>query len=76
MASIVSEVIWLVGLLQDIGVKVPTLVKLFCDNKAAILIPSNPMFHEHMKHNEIDFHFIRESVQTGLIKPVHLSTTL
>jgi len=76
MVAAVSEVIWLVGLLQDIGVQVPTLIDLFCDNKVAIQIASNPMFHERMKHIEIDCHFVMEKLHARLIKPAHLFTTL
>lgn len=65
MASVVSEVIWLVGLLQDIGVQVPTPIELYCDNKAAIQIASNPMFHERTKHIEIDCHFVRKDFKQG-----------
>jgi len=76
MAAVVSEIIWLVGLLKDIDVKVPTPIELYCDNKAALQIASNPVFHERTKHIEIDCHFVRERLQAGLIKPAHLSTSL
>lgn len=76
MVAVVSEVIWLIAFLQDIGVNVPTPIELFCDNKAAIQIASNLMSHERTKHIEIDCHFVRERFQAGLIKPAYLSTTL
>ena len=35
---------------------------IFCDNKAAISMTKNPMFHSWTKHIEIRFHFIRELI--------------
>lgn len=32
------------------------------------------MFHERTKHIEIDYHFIREKIQEGLIQAEHISS--
>lgn len=32
------------------------------DNKEAIHIPSNPEFHEDVKHVKVDYHFIQNVV--------------
>ena len=42
-------------------------MKLYCDNKAAISISQNPVQHDRPKLVEIDRHFIKEKVDTGLI---------
>ncbi|KAE8727262.1 hypothetical protein F3Y22_tig00005678pilonHSYRG00069 [Hibiscus syriacus] len=57
MAAATSEIVWLVGLLQDLGIYSKEPVTLFCDNKPALQIASNPAFHERTKHIEIDYHF-------------------
>ena len=73
MANVASEVDWLVKLLEDLGITTGS-IKLLCDNQAALHIASNPTFHEQTKHIDIDCHFVRERVQTELLKLIHVKT--
>lgn len=34
------------------------------------------MYHDRMKHMEIDHHFIKEKIEKGIIKLLHMSTSL
>ncbi|XP_026451234.1 uncharacterized protein LOC113351469 [Papaver somniferum] len=54
-----SEIVWLRWLLSDMGVYLSEPTPLFCDNKTAIHIAHNDVFHERTKHVEIDCHFVR-----------------
>ena len=47
---------------------------LYCDNKYALHIFVNPIFHERTKHIEIDFHIVREKMMIGLVKLLHVSS--
>ncbi|GKC58706.1 ribonuclease H-like domain-containing protein [Tanacetum coccineum] len=60
LASITCEVMWVLNLFKDLNIEVNIPMSLYCDNKAAIQIASNPVFYERTKHIEIDLHFIRE----------------
>ncbi|XP_044500229.1 uncharacterized protein LOC123221442 [Mangifera indica] len=66
MAKTTCEIIWIHGLLKDLGVTISEAVELYCDNKAAKDISTNPVFHERTKHIEIDCHFVRDK-KSGLI---------
>ncbi|XP_068322539.1 uncharacterized mitochondrial protein AtMg00810-like [Pyrus communis] len=68
MASTACELIWLKGLLCDLGVSTTQSMSLFCDNQATIHIASNPVFHERTKHIEVDCHYVRAQVQSQVIK--------
>ncbi|XP_026437393.1 uncharacterized protein LOC113335583 [Papaver somniferum] len=59
MAHTTSEIVWLRWLLSDMGIHLAESTPLYCDNKAAIHIAHNDVFHERTKHIEINFHFIR-----------------
>ena len=59
LAATTTKLIWLRWLLQDLGIDCSTATKLHCDNRSAIQIAHNDIFHERTKHIEIDCHFIR-----------------
>ncbi|KAM2660342.1 hypothetical protein EV2_022770 [Malus domestica] len=68
IASIACKLIWLKGLLCDLGVFTTQPMNLFCDNQAAMHIASNLVFHKRTKHIEIDCHYVREQVQSQVIQ--------
>ncbi|KAA0026173.1 Retrovirus-related Pol polyprotein from transposon TNT 1-94 [Cucumis melo var. makuwa] len=54
-----AELLWLCWLLADMGVPQQGPTLLHCDNRSAIQIAHNDVFHERTKHIENDCHFIR-----------------
>ena len=65
LTATTAELIWLRWLLQDLGVECSTATKLHCDNRSAIQIAHNDVFHERTKHIEIDCQFIRHHLLQG-----------
>ncbi|XP_071723249.1 uncharacterized mitochondrial protein AtMg00810-like [Rutidosis leptorrhynchoides] len=74
MADTVAELMWIRGILQELGVKIDRPIDLYCDSEAAIHISANPVYHERTKHIEIDCHLVRQQISNKLINTVHIST--
>lgn len=74
MANTTCEVIWMVGVLKDMGIELTLPVMMYCDNTAALHIGANPMYHERTKHIEIDCHLVRKKIRDKLIKTSHIKT--
>jgi hypothetical protein len=72
MAAVSCELTWLFSPLDDLQVSYQKPALLFCDSKAALHIPANPVFHERTKHIGIDCHLVREKNQLGLLKTLHV----
>ncbi|KAL8091907.1 hypothetical protein AgCh_034248 [Apium graveolens] len=49
-------------------------VQLFCDNKLAIDMTKNQVYHSRTKHIAIKHHFIREASTSGEIEVVYYRT--
>ena len=75
MSATVSEIAWLVRILQELQVTNLKPLILHCDNQSAIHIAKNPVQHERMKHIEIDMHFTRDKILEGLIQITYLPTS-
>lgn len=67
MTHSIHELLWLKGLLQDMGVSVSTPLMLYCNSKSSISIAHNPVQYDCTKYVEIDKHFIKEKLDQGLI---------
>ncbi|KAL0409553.1 UNVERIFIED_CONTAM: Retrovirus-related Pol polyprotein from transposon RE2 [Sesamum radiatum] len=60
LGTTICELQWIIYLLADLQVHVPTLISLYCVNQAAIHIIASPVFHEQTNHFEIDCHLVRD----------------
>lgn len=47
---------------------------ILVDNKSAIQLCKNPVFHDRSKHIDLRFHFIRECIDDGTIYVDHINT--
>ena len=66
---------WIKRILEELKFTFSTPLKVYCDNKAAISIAHNPVLHDRTKHIEVDKHFIKEKLNTGIICMTYFPTT-
>ena len=76
MFAACSEIVWLRGLIFELGFPPTDPTPLHGDNTSAIQIVVNPVYHECIKHIEVDCHYIREAFTRGVITLPHLITDL
>lgn len=74
MAQTASDLVWLQQLFSKLHIPSSTPHVLWCDNKSAIALACNPVFHARTKHIELDYHFIREQVLNRQIVLYHMSS--
>ncbi|GJS90771.1 retrovirus-related pol polyprotein from transposon TNT 1-94 [Tanacetum coccineum] len=73
LTEAVKEIIWLKGLLIELGVNLRSVVVNY-DNQSAIHLSRNAMFHERTKHINVRYHFIREIVESKEIGVAKIGT--
>ena len=67
-----KQAIWLQELLGEAIGKASTRVIIKVDNRSAIALTKNPVFHGRSKHIHRRFHFIRECVKNEQIEVEHI----
>nr|CAN80558.1 hypothetical protein VITISV_023041 [Vitis vinifera] len=75
LTATTSEINWICSFLTELSVTLPTPPVIYCDNVGATYLCSNPVFHSSMKYVAIDYHFIRDQVQSGALRVTHFSLT-
>lgn len=74
LAHGLCEMMWLKDLLDELRQQADEPLKLYCDNKAAISITHNPVYHDRTKHVGIDRHFIKEKIEKGVVCIIYVPT--
>ena len=60
--SCVCHAIWLQNSLKELGLPQEKPTMILVDNKLAIDLDKNPVFHNQSKHIDTRYHYIRESI--------------
>jgi hypothetical protein len=72
--SCVYHAIWLRKLLKDLQKEYKEATRIFIDNKSSIPQQKNLVHHEHSKHIDTRFHFIKEHVKEGDVELINVRT--
>ena len=76
MSTACFEIIWLHGLLEELGFPQTTSTPLHANNTSAIQIAINLVFHERTKRIEVDCHSIRDTLESRVISLPCISSDL
>jgi len=49
-------------------------MRLYDDNKVAIHVAENDVFHERTKHTEVDCHIVRKKLEDKIVAAKHVSS--
>ncbi|KAD3640419.1 hypothetical protein E3N88_29642 [Mikania micrantha] len=74
VANVVAEICWVRNLLLELHRPPSRTSLVYCDNVSAIYLSGNPVQHQRTKHVEMDIHFVREKVEIGLVRVLHVSS--
>ena len=76
VANAVAETCGIRNLLLEMDFQLKQASIIYCDNISAVYLSSNPVQHQRTKHIEIDIHFVREKVQIGQVRVIHVPSSL
>ncbi|KAA8541301.1 hypothetical protein F0562_025264 [Nyssa sinensis] len=74
VAHATAKTLWLLSLLRELHIFIPSRPILWCDNIGATYLAANPVFHARTKHVEIDYHVVREKVHNKSLDVRFLSS--
>jgi hypothetical protein len=74
LTDMMTEVIWLRRLLDDLGYPQPSPTRVLVDNAAAVAIANNEHSSRRTKHFDIRHKFNRQAIRLGLATVTHVPT--
>ena len=74
VAATTAELSWVCSLLTELGVTIPQVPVVHCDNIGATYLCSNQVFHCSMKYVALDYRFIRDQVQSDALRMAYVSS--
>ena len=74
MSNAAQEMLWLLGFLKEIQMKIKLPVTVDCDNMSAIAVSKNDGKYQRTKHIDIRHHFVRDLVKKGILQVTWVPT--
>ena len=73
-AAAIQEVLWLRGLVKELGLHTHLGSTVYGDNQSAIAVSKNGVKGERTKHVDVKYHFVTETVEAGTVRLVWIPT--
>ena len=74
LCQAVKESVWMVNFLKDLGISVQDSMVVNADNQGSIALAKNPVFHNRLKHINIQYHFTQDLVKGKQISLNYIPT--
>ena len=71
MLKLTNELIWIKGILKDLGIETTTPMTMHYNNQTAIQIASKSVFFMRRQNIEVDCHKVRYMIVQGVILPCY-----
>nr|GFA81579.1 retrovirus-related Pol polyprotein from transposon TNT 1-94 [Tanacetum cinerariifolium] len=72
--SCVCHAIWLRSMLKELHMEQEDATEIYVNNKSAIDLAKNPVYHDRSKHINTRYHFIRECIAKKDVRVIHTSS--
>ena len=66
--------VWIRRILENIRAEEEFATVIYCDNSLTIALSKHPILHGKSKHIEVQFHYLREPVNSKTVKPEYCAT--
>jgi hypothetical protein len=67
-AAAIQEVLWLRGLMKELGLHMHTGSTVHGDNQSAIAVAKNGVRSDRTKHVDVKYHFVTDAVERGVVR--------
>lgn len=74
-AAVIQEVLWLRGMLAELGLHVQPASTVFGDNQSTVAVSKNGIKGERTKHVDVKYKFVTETVERGDVRLQWIPTT-
>jgi transposase InsO family protein len=74
-AAAIQEVLWLRGLMEELGLHTQTGSIVYGDNQSTLAVSENGVKGARTKHVDVKYHFVTETVEQGSVKLRWVPTT-
>jgi len=73
-AAAIQEVLWLRGMMAELGLRTAAGSRVHGDNQSAIAVAKNGIKGERTKHVDVKYHFVTEAIDDGQVQLQWVST--
>ena len=72
ITEVAKEAIWVQELLRELSIG-QKRITIFCDSQSVIQLAKNQVYHARTKHIDVQYHFIRETIEDGgaIMQKIH-----